>query len=40
MNRLFIILIGAILATFALVWFNRDSGVTLGMNNDDFVQMM
>lgn len=40
MSRLFIFLIGAILATFALVWFNRDSGVTLGMNNDDFVQLM
>jgi aspartyl protease family protein len=40
MSRLFIILIGAILATFALVFINRESGVTLGMNNDDFVQLM
>ncbi len=40
MSRLFIILIGAILATFALVYFNRDSGMTLGMNNDEFVQVM
>jgi aspartyl protease family protein len=40
MSRIFIFVIGAILATFAIVWFNRDVGVTLGMDNDDFVRMM
>ncbi len=40
MSRIFIFVIGAILATFAIVWFNRDAGMTLGMSNDDFVQMM
>jgi aspartyl protease family protein len=40
MSRTFIFLIGAILATFGIVWFNRDVGMTLGMNNDDFVQVM
>lgn len=40
MGRLFTILIAAILATFALVWFNRDSGFTFGLSNDDFVQAM
>lgn len=40
MGRLLGILIAAIIATFALVWFNRDSGVTFGLSNDDFVQAM
>jgi aspartyl protease family protein len=40
MGRLFGILIAAIIATFALVWFNRDSGFTFGLSNDDFVQAM
>ncbi len=40
MSRLFGILIAAIIATFALVWFNRDSGFTFGLSNDDFVQAM
>ncbi len=40
MSRIFIFVVGAILATFAIVWFNRDIGMTLGMSNDDFVQMM
>jgi aspartyl protease family protein len=40
MGRLFTVLIAAIIATFALVWFNRDSGFTFGLKNDDFVQAM
>ena len=40
MGRLFLVLIAAIVATFALVWFNRDSGFTFGLSNDDFVQAM
>lgn len=40
MGRLFTILIAAIVATFALVWFNRDSGFTFGLTNDDFVRAM
>ena len=40
MSKLFLVLIAAIIATFALVWFNQDSGMTFGLNNDDFVQAM
>jgi aspartyl protease family protein len=39
-SRLFFVLIAAIIATFALVWFNQDSGFTFGLSNDDFVQAM
>lgn len=40
MSRLFLFLIAAIIATFALVWVNQDSGMTFGLSNDDFVQAM
>ncbi|MGB8819405.1 MAG: TIGR02281 family clan AA aspartic protease [Rhizobiaceae bacterium] len=40
MNRIFTLLIAALIGTFALVWFNRDSGFTFGLTNDDFVRAM
>lgn len=40
MRSTFSLLIIALIGTFVLVWFNRDSGFTFGLTNDDFVRAM
>ncbi len=40
MNRIFVVLIAAILGTFLLLLINNDRGMTLGLSNDKFASLV
>lgn len=40
MNRIFLFLIGAIVVSFALLLFNHDRGITMGLSNEKFASLV